>query len=177
MSKKNFKLNEKKITDVLMTITNVAEFSAKIGISRPYFYKLKENSENISVNVLSEIANYFNKPMWYFFDEELIMDSKCQERILEQGQEILALGKEIADLQKEIEYLKKIEVDKTRMITMLEDANKELRGINNGLEDRNVILKKNIKRNEAMFDLIKKTYSNVNTTELEKKMSSFQITK
>jgi transcriptional regulator with XRE-family HTH domain len=83
-----FLINENKIIDLLNTVENVNDFSYKIGISRQYFYLLRANKENnirnIGVQILTNIAIYFNHSIGFFFDEPDMIELERENAILKE---------------------------------------------------------------------------------------------
>ena len=105
-------MNKEKLKRIIEKPGNINEFSEKIGINRSYFYQFRKLESDITVSILEKIAEYFNVPVSYFFDEEpQITDEKIKEIIkendyLKQVNEIRE--KQVEQMQQTIDLLKKM---------------------------------------------------------------------
>lgn len=105
-------MNKEKLKKIIEKPDNINEFSEKIGINRSYFYQFRKLESDITVSILEKIAEYFNVPVSYFFDEEpQITDEKVKEIIkeneyLKQVNEIRE--KQVEQMQQTIDLLNKM---------------------------------------------------------------------
>ena len=80
-----YKLNKKKLQELFCGHENPAKLSEKLGINRSYSYKFRDGDFNsVGSEILEKIANHFNKPVSYFFDEEPSSNSQLTMHDLSQ---------------------------------------------------------------------------------------------
>jgi len=105
-------MNVEKLKKLYDNLPKKGEFSEKLGINYSYIKKIVSGENNPSVKTLEKIAEYFNVPVSYFFDEEpQITDEKIKEIIkeneyLKQVNEIRE--KQVEQMQQTIDLLKKM---------------------------------------------------------------------
>ncbi len=112
-------LNTEKIKDLLDKGDKIAVTAKKIGVNRSYLYDIRNGKTNIGSDLLQKLADYFEVPVGYFFDEENLVDDNSKDKIMELEYEIRALRKEIEFLNKEIEFQKKLNKKNEEIISLL----------------------------------------------------------
>lgn len=119
-------MNVKKIQDLFEQSKDKYVDAKKIGTTYQSLYNLFHKGSVIKVDLLQKIAEYYKKPVGYFFDEE-----EETERLREQ---LSQAQHEICRLEKENLYLRDNKHSNTRVLIEIDVESDEF--IKMGLKDK-----------------------------------------
>lgn len=128
-------MNSDKIKILYENSIKKSKIPNEIGISRSTFFEMMNGIGSPRVENLEKVANYFNKPISYFFDEENFNNQEYQNKIDELEKEIRALRKENEILIERIKDKEAIIKKNDKILSLIEKENSK-----NADEDQSIAM-------------------------------------
>lgn len=105
-------MNVEKLKKLYENLPRKGDFSEKLGFDYSYIKKVVAGINSPSVKTIEKIAEYFNVPVSYFFDEEpQITDEKIKE-IIKENEYLKQVNdireKQVEQMQQTIDLLNKM---------------------------------------------------------------------
>lgn len=115
-------MNTDKIKILYENSIKKSKIPNEIGMSRSTFFEMMNGIGSPRVENLEKVAKYFNKPISYFFDEEIIPNQDQENKIKELEEELHALRKKVEEYEKEIKLKDEILNTKNELLKQKDET-------------------------------------------------------